>query len=217
MDDKGHLGTEMFNCRLEELNVIDMAFLAGCSVPTVALLYEDAKHARHIKTYAISMRSKVGAARCWGRAGSAWGSGHFLGLDSQKPLYELAMQVPPQNPGCFLLRCLICSNLHHLSSPLLNPAHCLPPPHCLTPHQDLEEGPLAHQNLDAGASMIIPVPAPLGGAIVVGESVVTYFSTTSPQYQRSAALKQTIVRVSGKDGGGGARGVRDCGLAEPGS
>lgn len=45
--------------------------------------------------------------------------------------------------------------------------------------------------------MIIPVPAPLGGAIVVGESVVTYFSTSAPQYQRSAALRQTIVRVSG--------------------
>lgn len=56
----GSLGSESFNVRLEELNVIDMAFLAGCAQPTVALLYEDAKHARHIKTYAIGMRSKVG-------------------------------------------------------------------------------------------------------------------------------------------------------------
>jgi hypothetical protein len=74
------------------------------------------------------------------------------------------------------------------------------------PRQDLEEGPLAHQNLDAGASTLIPVPAPLGGAIVVGESVVTYFSAGSPQYQRSAALKQTIVRVRGVQSGGGGFG-----------
>ena len=51
--------------------------------------------------------------------------------------------------------------------------------------------------------MVIPVPAPLGGAIVVGESVVTYFSTAAPQYQRSAALRQTIVRVRGAREGGG--------------
>jgi DNA damage-binding protein 1 len=49
--------------------------------------------------------------------------------------------------------------------------------------------------------MIIPVPAPLGGAIVVGESVVTYFSAGQPQYQRSAALRQTIVRVRHRLGG----------------
>ena len=55
----GQLGAEMCNTRLEELNVIVMAFLAACPTPTVALLYEDAKHARHIKTYALSMRSKV--------------------------------------------------------------------------------------------------------------------------------------------------------------
>jgi hypothetical protein len=76
-----------------------------------------------------------------------------------------------------------------------------PPANSPTP-QDLEEGPLAHQNLDAGASMIIPVPAPLGGAIVVGESVVTYFSAGQPQYQRSAALRQTIVRVRVRRGQG---------------
>ncbi|KAI8467206.1 MAG: mono-functional DNA-alkylating methyl methanesulfonate N-term-domain-containing protein [Monoraphidium minutum] len=118
IDERGSLGSEMFNVRLEELGVIDMAFLAGCATPTVALLYEDAKHARHIKAYAVGLRSK-----------------------------------------------------------------------------DLEEAPLAHQNLDAGASMIIPVPAPLGGAIVVGEAVVTYFSAGPRQYQRTAALCQTVVRA----------------------
>ena len=115
----GALGSEAFSARLEELSVVDAAFLAGCATPTVALLYEDAKHARHLKTYALDARRK-----------------------------------------------------------------------------DLEEGPLAHQNLDAGASMLVAVPAPLGGALVVGEAVVTYFSVGAPQYQRSAALSpQTIVRA----------------------
>ena len=76
VEPSGALGTEMFNCRLEELNVIDAAFLAGCPAPTVALLYEDAKHARHIKTYSIQMRSKVGAAgaaeRGDGRQQAGW-------------------------------------------------------------------------------------------------------------------------------------------------
>jgi DNA damage-binding protein 1 len=78
MEPGGGLGAEMFNCRLEELNVIDAAFLAGCPAPTVALLYEDAKHARHIKTYAIQMRSKVGVAGggegwCVWQVGQGWG------------------------------------------------------------------------------------------------------------------------------------------------
>ena len=79
---------------------------------------------------------------------------------------------------------------------------------CACSPKDLEEGPLAHQNLDAGAAMIIPVPAPLGGAIVVGESVVTYFRTSAPHYQHSAALKQTIVRVRG--GGASIQGTAAC-------
>ncbi len=50
---------EAFNIRLEELCVIDMRFLEGCGRPTVAVLYEDAKHARHIKTYEVSVKDKV--------------------------------------------------------------------------------------------------------------------------------------------------------------
>lgn len=49
---------EAFNVRLEELKVIDMAFLYECNVPTVAVLYEDTKEQRHIKTYEINLRDK---------------------------------------------------------------------------------------------------------------------------------------------------------------
>jgi len=50
---------EAFNIRLDEAKVIDMAFLHNCSVPTIAVLFEDTKEQRHIKTYEINMREKV--------------------------------------------------------------------------------------------------------------------------------------------------------------
>lgn len=54
---------EAFNIRLDESKVIDLAFLHNCNVPTVAVLYEDTKEQRHIKTYEISMREKVSERR----------------------------------------------------------------------------------------------------------------------------------------------------------
>lgn len=53
------------------------------------------------------------------------------------------------------------------------------------------EGPWQQSNLDAGASMLIPVPAS-GGAMVVGESVVTFIA---PGVVRSAAIKPTLVKA----------------------
>ena len=38
------------------------------------------------------------------------------------------------------------------------------------------DGPWQHANLDGGASLIIPVPAPLCGAIVVGEQSIVYLN-----------------------------------------
>ena len=59
--------------------------------------------------------------------------------------------------------------------------------------QDFAEGPLAQQNLDAGANMLIPVPAPQGGVIVIGESVIAYFAEGQPM--KVTPIKQTIIRV----------------------
>ena len=59
--------------------------------------------------------------------------------------------------------------------------------------QELVEGPWRHNNLDAGAAMVIPVPQPLGGVVVVGEAVVTYIDGAQPA--KSVPLKSTIVRV----------------------
>lgn len=83
---------EATNVRLEELAVIDMAFLApssrtaaaaaaaGSSAAAaagdhavLALLYEDNKQARHIKTYTLNLHTKVGAVL--EGAGGGWGGG----------------------------------------------------------------------------------------------------------------------------------------------
>lgn len=80
---------ETFNVRLEELSIIDIAFLAPSSSssgagggagssaaaaaaanPVLALLYEDNKQARHVKTYTLNLKTKV---RPWGAASAkAW-------------------------------------------------------------------------------------------------------------------------------------------------
>ena len=58
IDEQGQLH-EAFNIRLEELTVIDIQFLYGTAKPTVALLYQDTKDARHIKTYELAVKEKV--------------------------------------------------------------------------------------------------------------------------------------------------------------
>lgn len=69
--------------------------------------------------------------------------------------------------------------------------------HCTTqPSQDLHEGPWAQGNLDAGANLVIPVAKPLGGALVVGEDVITYFG--AQQRMRSVGIASTIVTAWGR-------------------
>lgn len=55
---KQEITREMFNLRLEELNVIDMVFLDNTSIPTIAILYEDSKGSRHIKSYQIGLKER---------------------------------------------------------------------------------------------------------------------------------------------------------------
>lgn len=49
--------------RLDELNVLDMKFLEGTSKPTLVVLYQDSKEARHVKTYEVNLKDKVGTIR----------------------------------------------------------------------------------------------------------------------------------------------------------
>ena len=67
VDSEGALH-EAFSVRLEELMVIDMQFLYGAPLPTLAVLYQDTKEARHFKTYQVVLKDKVRtSAQCSGR------------------------------------------------------------------------------------------------------------------------------------------------------
>ncbi|KAL4429821.1 hypothetical protein ABPG77_010938 [Micractinium sp. CCAP 211/92] len=123
MDERGGL-QEAYSMRLEELKVIDLAFLDGCDTPTIAVLYEDTKEQRHVKTYEVSLRDR-----------------------------------------------------------------------------ELVEGPWRQSNLDAGSSMLIPVPG-TAGAVVVGESVITFISANAV---RSTAIKPTMVKAYGQVDADGSR------------
>ena len=60
--------------------------------------------------------------------------------------------------------------------------------------QDLVEGPWRQLNLDPGASMVIPVPAPIGGALVVGESAIAYMGGQDRSL-KVTQITPTIMRV----------------------
>ncbi|PQQ07441.1 DNA damage-binding protein 1a-like [Prunus yedoensis var. nudiflora] len=100
-DNKGQL-KEAFNIRLEELQVLDIQFLYGCSKPTIVVLYQDNKDARHVKTYEVALKDK-----------------------------------------------------------------------------DFVEGPWAQNNLDNGADLLIPVPPPLCGVLIIGEETIVYCSANA--------------------------------------
>ncbi|KAL6546328.1 DNA damage-binding protein 1a [Orobanche minor] len=100
-DNKGHL-KEAFNIRLEELQVLDIKFLYGCPKPTIVVLYQDNKDARHVKTYEVALKDK-----------------------------------------------------------------------------DFVEGPWSQNNLDNGAELLIPVPPPLCGVLIIGEETIVYCSASA--------------------------------------
>ena len=69
--------------------------------------------------------------------------------------------------------------------------------------QEFVEGPFSQSNLDPGASMIIPVPGPAGGVVVVGESVIMYVRkkrSADDQAVKSIRVKATIIKVGSVDG-----------------
>lgn len=123
-DNKGQL-KEAFNIRLEELQVLDIKFLYGCLKPTIVVLYQDNKDARHAKTYEIALKDK-----------------------------------------------------------------------------DFVEGPLSHTNLDNGAGILIPVPMPLGGVIIIGEETIVYCSVTA---FKAIPIRPSITRAYGRVDADGSR------------
>lgn len=123
-DNKGQL-KEAFNIRLEELQVLDIKFLYGCPKPTIVVLYQDNKDARHVKTYEVSLKDK-----------------------------------------------------------------------------DFIEGPWAQNNLDNGASLLIPVPPPLCGVLIIGEETIVYCSASA---FKAIPIRPSITRAYGRVDADGSR------------
>lgn len=123
-DNKGQL-KEAFNIRLEELQVLDIKFLYGCPKPTIVVLYQDNKDARHVKTYEVALKDK-----------------------------------------------------------------------------DFIEGPWSQNNLDNGAGLLIPVPMPLGGVIIIGEETIVYCSASA---FKAIPIKPSITRAYGRVDADGSR------------
>jgi len=124
IDSKGQL-KEAFNIRLEELQVLDIKFLYGCAKPTIAVLYQDNKDARHVKTYEVQMKEK-----------------------------------------------------------------------------DFGEGPWLQNNLDNGAGLLIPVPLPLGGAIIIGEQTIVYYNGS---VFKAIPIRPSITKAYGRVDNDGSR------------
>eukprot|EP00252_Welwitschia_mirabilis_P019638 TRINITY_DN4603_c0_g1_i1.p1 TRINITY_DN4603_c0_g1~~TRINITY_DN4603_c0_g1_i1.p1 ORF type:complete len:1092 (+),score=216.35 TRINITY_DN4603_c0_g1_i1:257-3532(+) len=124
IDNKGHL-KDAYNIRLEELQILDIKFLYGCSKPTIAVLYQDNKDARHVKTYEVSLKDK-----------------------------------------------------------------------------DFIDGPWSRSNLDNGAGLLIPVPTPLGGVIIIGEQTVVYCDA---DVIKASPIKPSITKAYGRVDADGSR------------
>ena len=125
-DTKGAL-KEAFNIRLEELQVLDLQFLYGCTVPTILVLYQDPKEMRHLKTYEINFRDR-----------------------------------------------------------------------------DFQQGPWQQSGVEMGATLIIPVPMPLGGAVLVGEQTLTYLNGDKGE-TKTIPMSPTVIRAFGKIDDNGSR------------
>ncbi|KAG9145181.1 hypothetical protein Leryth_008967 [Lithospermum erythrorhizon] len=123
-DNKGQL-KEAFNIRLEELQVLDIKFLYGCPKPTIAVLYQDNKDVRHIKTYEVALKDK-----------------------------------------------------------------------------DFTEGPWSQNNLDNGADLLIPVPPPFCGVLIIGEETIVYCSASA---FKAIPIKPAITKAYGKVDADGSR------------
>ncbi|GAV76408.1 CPSF_A domain-containing protein/MMS1_N domain-containing protein [Cephalotus follicularis] len=123
-DNKGQL-KEAFNIRLEELQVLDIKFLHGCPKPTIVVLYQDNKDARHVKTYEVALKDK-----------------------------------------------------------------------------DFVEGPWSQNNLDNGADLLIPVPPPLCGVLIIGEETIVYCSANA---FKVIQIRPSITRAYGRVDADGSR------------
>lgn len=87
---------DTFNIRLDELRVIDIKFLHGYTKPTICVLYEDYKAARHIKTYHILLKEKDFAEGPWSQSNVESGASLLIPV----PAPVGACSSSPTRPLC---------------------------------------------------------------------------------------------------------------------
>lgn len=88
---------EAYDIRMDESQILDIKYLHGCMRPSIAVLYQDHKESRHVKSYEINLES-----------------------------------------------------------------------------QEFMEGPVSINNVESGASLIIALPKPFCGILVIGEQSIVY-------------------------------------------
>jgi len=114
-----HVSVFIFHCyRIDEVNLLSSVMLHGVETPTLMILYEDTRAARHVKTYEINLRSKDKA-----------GGSNF------------------------------------------------------------------RAKVETGANLLIAVPAPLGGALAIGEQTITYIHPDRSPI--SINIEGTVIRSYG--------------------
>ncbi len=96
--EKDNTELKAYNIRCDELEVQDVAFLHGCSTPTLIMIHQD-NNGRHVVTHQISLRDK-----------------------------------------------------------------------------EFKKGPWKQDNVEREACIVIPVPPPVGGAIIIGQETITHHS-----------------------------------------
>ena len=74
----------------------------------------------------------------------------------------------------------------------------------LLAEKDFAEGPWAQSNVDNGATIVIPVPLPIGGAIILGEQTVLYHSGQDNRF-KAIPVGPMIVRAFGRIDPDGSR------------
>jgi len=125
--DKSSSEIKAYNIRLEEMSIQDIAFLYGCSNPTVVIIHQDA-HGRHVKAREISLRDKEFAKMSW--------------------------------------------------------------------KQD---------NVETEASLLIPVPEPFGGALIIGQEAITYHNGINYVTIAPPIIRQSTIACFGKVDPNGSR------------
>lgn len=125
--DRDNKELKAFNIRLEELTVIDIQFMHGCTTPTLILIHQD-PHGRHVKTYEINLSVK-----------------------------------------------------------------------------EFQKGPWKQDNVETEACMVIAVPEPFGGALIIGQESITYQKGDNCLPVAPPAIKQSTLTCYGKVDANGSR------------